>query len=146
MAMQKSALGVVFALAIVGLATTVLALSTSHTFTNTASIKTVGLGVYSDSACTQKITTLSWGALSPGETKKQTVYIKNGGNIPLILSMTKGNWNPSTAASYITVSWNREGYTLPAGASTSAEITLTVSSSVSGITDFSFEITISGSG
>ncbi|MEM3665940.1 MAG: hypothetical protein QW222_02520 [Candidatus Bathyarchaeia archaeon] len=147
MAMQKSALGFMLAVAMVGLVASALAtLSTSQKISSTGSIKAVGLGVYSDSACTQKLTTLSWGTLEPGETKTQKVYIKNEGNTQITLNMTTGNWNPATASSYITVSWTGEGNKLAAGASTSADITLKVSSSVTGFTNFTFDITISGSG
>lgn len=145
--MQKSALGFMLTIAMVGLVASVLAtLSTSQKISSTGSIKAVGLGVYSDSACTQKLTSLSWGTLEPGETKTQRVYIKNEGNTQITLNMTTGNWSPASAANYITLSWNKEKSTLAEGASTSADITLKVSSSVTGITNFTFDITISGSG
>jgi hypothetical protein len=40
--------------------------------------------------------------------------------------------------------WNRAGYVLAVGASVQAVLSLTVSSSISGVTSFSFDITITG--
>lgn len=146
MAMQRITFGAVVAIAIVGLAASVFgAMLATQTFSNTASINAVGVGVYSDSACTMKVTSLNWGTLSPGESKTQTIYVKNVGSVPIVLSMTVGNWTPSNAG-VITVSWNRQGSTLSAGSSISAAITLTVPTSISGVTSFSFDITITGTG
>lgn len=145
MAMQKIGLGTIATIAIVGLVTSVLgALMASQTFNNTATMKAIGVGVYTTSACTTKVTSLDWGTLAPGDSKTQTVYIKNEGSVPIVLSMTVGNWTPSNAQNYITVTWNRQSTTLTAGSVISATLTLSVSSSISGITTFSFDITITG--
>jgi hypothetical protein len=72
------------------------------------------------------------------------VYVRNEGTVSVTLNMTKGNWNPSSASSYITLTWNKEKYVLPAGQVVTAVLTLSVSSSVSGVTSFSFDITITG--
>lgn len=145
MAMQKIGLGTIVTIAIVGLVTSVLgALVATQTFNNTATIKAIGVGVYTTSACTTRVTSLDWGTLASGESKTQTVYIKNEGSVTIVLSMTVGNWTPSNAQNYITVTWNRQSTTLTAGNVISASLTLSVSSSVSGITTFSFDITITG--
>jgi hypothetical protein len=144
MAMQRITLGSVAAIAIIGLVTSVLgALFATQTFNNTASIKTVGVGVYSDSACTTKVTSINWGTLSPGESRTQTIYVKNEGSVPIVLSMSVGNWTPSNA-NVITVTWNCQNSQLSAGASVQATLTLTVPTSISGVTSFSFQITITG--
>lgn len=146
MAMQKITLGTVVAIAIVGLAASVFgAMFATQTFSNTAAINAVGVGVYSDSACSIKVTSLNWGTLSPGESKSQTIYVKNVGSVPIVLSMSVGNWTPSNAG-VITVTWNRQGSTLSAGSSISATITLIVPPNISGVTSFSFDITITGTG
>lgn len=145
MAMRKIVSETIVTVAIIGMVASILAvLVASQTFNNSASIKTVGVGVYSDSTCTHKITSLYWGTLSPGETKIQTIYVKNEGTARILLSMSVGNWTPSTAANYISVAWNRDNSTLNAGNSVSADITLSVSQDITGIVDFTFEITIIG--
>jgi hypothetical protein len=70
--------------------------------------------------------------------------VENSGTVPVTLTMSAGSWNPANASSYITLSWNRQNYTLPAGSSVQALLTLNVSSSIDGITSFTFNITITG--
>ncbi|MGB9854205.1 MAG: hypothetical protein ACPLRY_05295 [Candidatus Bathyarchaeales archaeon] len=144
MAMQRITLGTVAAIAVIGLVASVLgALVATQNFNNTATIKAVGVGVYSNSQCTVKVTAIDWGVLSPGETRTQTIYVKNEGNVPIVLSLSVGNWTPSEA-SVISVTWNRQGAPLAAGSSVSATLSLTVPASISGVTSFSFVITITG--
>lgn len=145
MAMQKMTLATVAAIGTIGLLASVLAvLMATQTFNNTATVKSVGVGVYSDSSCTQKVTSLNWNTLAPGDTKTQTVYVKNEGTTGILLSMTVGNWTPPGAANYMSVTWNRQNSSLSVGSSVSATITLSVSQNVTGVTDFAFEITIIG--
>ena len=126
--------------------TTYAAITTSKTLNSSGSITvSANLGVYSDSACTTSLSSFSWGSLTPGASKTQTVYIKNtGSGVSLTLNMTTSNWSPSGANGPITVSWNKEGTTLSPGQSTQATITLTVSSSIVDITEFSVQIAIKG--
>jgi hypothetical protein len=58
--------------------------------------------------------------------------------------MTYGNWNPTSASSYLALTWNREGYVLAAGSYVQANLTLGVSPSVSGITSFNFDMILVG--
>jgi hypothetical protein len=118
------------------------ALQASTKVSNTGSLMTVGVGVYSDSACTTKITSLNWGTLAPGSNVNQTVFIKNEGNAVATLSMAPSNWSPASASSYMTLTWNYNGQTLSVGQVVQVKFTLTISSSVTGITTFSFDITI----
>jgi len=105
------------------------------------------IGVYSDSACTVPLTTINWGSASPGGTVSQTVYVKNTqGAASLTLGMTTSNWNPTSANGPLTVTWNQQGKVLAPGQSTAAVLTLALSSSITGITTFSVQISISGTG
>jgi hypothetical protein len=73
------------------------------------------------------------------------VYVKNVGNDPVTLSMNTSAWVPSNASSSISLVWNCTGYVLPLhNAFVACNLTLSVSSSTTGITDFSFNITIAG--
>jgi|YelNatPaOPRAMG01_1025707.scaffolds.fasta_scaffold05274_11 hypothetical protein len=145
MAMQKVTLSAVLAIAVAGMvATAVGALVVTRTISNVGNVQAVGLSVYWESSCTNVVSSIDWGALTPGSNNPKTIYIKNEGNVPVTLSMTTGNWNPSTASNYISLAWNRESTVLAAGSVVSAVLTLTVSSSISGITSFSFDITITG--
>jgi len=145
MAMQKVTMGTVLAIAIVGMVVTALgALVATRTISNSGSVTAVGVGVYSDNACTTALSAISWGTLNPGDVKTYTVYVRNEGTVSVMLNMTVSNWNPSSASSYITLTWNKEKSTLTAGQVVPAVLTLSVSSSVSGVTSFSFDITITG--
>jgi hypothetical protein len=110
---------------------------------NEGNLRTVGVGVYWDPECTQNVTTIDWGYLDLGDTTNVTVYINNEGSTPLILTMTHENWDPTSAPQYITLTWNRENHTLNTG-HTPATLTLTTSPDTTGITDFSFDIIITG--
>jgi hypothetical protein len=138
--------GAVLAIAVMSVVITVTlgALVASHTISNSGSVTAVGVNVYTDSACTNAVSTINWGALNPGDVKNYAMYVKNVGTVPVTLSMTTGNWNPSSASSYLTLTWNKQNYVLPAGQVVQAMLTLTVSTSASIGTSFSFDITITG--
>jgi hypothetical protein len=118
----------------------------NSTIPNTGTLRTVGVGVYWDTAFTNKTTSISWGALDPGSKKNVTVYIRNEGYSGATLSMQTSNWNPSTASTYMALTWNYNGQLINVGAAIVVKFTLSVSSSVSGITSFSFNITITTTG
>jgi hypothetical protein len=88
---------------------------------------------------------IDWGLLSPGTAANVSFYIRNEGNLPVRLGLTAQNWSPANASSYMSLSWNSEGTVLPVGNVTLATLTLNVSSSISGITSFSFDVVIVGS-
>jgi hypothetical protein len=145
MAMQKATIGTVLVIAVMGIIVSALgALVASRTISSTGNVTAVGVGVYSDSSCTTALSTINWGTQSPGATTTYTIYVRNEGNVAVTLGMTTANWNPSSASSYISLSWNKQGTVLSAGSVVQAVLTLSVSSSVSGVTSFSFDITITG--
>lgn len=147
MALQKTQVSIIL---VVGALVAVSALVSglliaSQTIQNTGNVKAIGVGVYSDSGCSQEVLSIPWGTLGPGETSDETVYILNEGNVAVVLSMTVENWDPASASSYITLSWNlEEGYVLNHGQSVQAVLTLSVSSSISGVESFTFDIIITG--
>lgn len=128
-------------------ASTLAVLTVNKNLGSTGTITTTpNLGVYSDSACTQNVTTINWGTIAAGTNTTQTIYIKNTGTGTMTLSMTISNWTPTAASTYITLTWDKQNTQLSAGQSTMATLTLTVSPSTTGITTYSNTITISGSG
>jgi archaellum component FlaG (FlaF/FlaG flagellin family) len=150
MAITKASkyLVIVLTLAAFALATlTLAAINVSQNVSSSGTITTSpNIGVYSDSACTTNMTSINWGSVAAGGTATQTVYVKNTGTGSMTLSLAVSNWIPSGASTYITISWNQQGTQLSAGQSVTATITLTVSSSITGITSFSNTIAISGTG
>lgn len=146
MAMQKTAaVGIAVAVAGIMMLTSVLALLQSNrSFSNNGTITTVNVGAYQDSGCTQVLSTIDWGNVVPGSSTSRTVYVKNTGNAMISLNMTLNTWNPSNAASYMNLTWNQENTVLNVGNNVAALLVLSVSASVTGITTFSFNATITG--
>jgi len=147
MTLQKTQVSIILVVgALVAVSTLVSGLLiASQTIQNKGNVKAIGVGVYSDSTCNQTVLSIPWGTLDPGESSDATVYIRNEGNVVVVLSMTTENWNPSSASSYMTLSWNlEEGYVLNPGQSVETVLTLLVSSSISGVEDFTFDIIITG--
>jgi hypothetical protein len=140
LALVLSALGI-------GLFRTALSLQQStRTISNAGSVVGVGVGIYWNSACTNRTSSISWGLINPGTNKTVTVYVRNEGNVAATLSRTTQNWNPATASSYMTLSWNYAGQTLSVNQVFQTRLTLAVSSTVTGITNFSFDIAIIATG
>jgi len=124
------------------------AAQTGKTLSSTGSIQiqtTVGIGVYSDSQCNNALTSMSWGTLVPGGSQNVVCYIKNEGSAASTLSMYDSNWRPASAEDYLTLSWNYDSTPLSPDAVVQITFTLTVSPDITGITTFSFDITIVGS-
>lgn len=109
-------------------------------------LKGVNLGLYWDSVCANATVAVAWGTLSPGSTSNVTVYVRNEGNLAVKLNLAAQNWNPASASNYITLAWNREGQVLKPQKVAKATLTLSVSSNVSGITSFSFDTIVTGTG
>jgi hypothetical protein len=144
-AMRKATIGAVVVVAVMAVLVSALgALTATRTFSNNGIINAVGVGVYSDYGCTTVLPSVSWGTLNPGDTATHTIYVKNNGTIPVTLSMTYGNWSSQSAQNYITLSWDKGSTQLASGSVATAVLTLSVSSGISGVTNFSFDINITG--
>lgn len=131
-------LGVTAAMAALG------ALSNSKSLQSYGTVKTVNVGVYWNSGCTNATSTVNWGVLSPGTSSSVTLYVRNEGSAAVRLSLTTQNWNPASASSYMGLSWNREAQSVSAGTVAAAVLTVSVYSNVTGIANFSFDIVIAG--
>jgi hypothetical protein len=129
---------------------TLSVVSALRTFTvnvgNVGTVKTIGLGVYWDSACTNKTSAIQWGTLYPNMTVSETLYIKNLGSVAAQLNFNCSNWNPSNCPAYISLAWNYNGGLLSSNQADQVILSLTVSANCTGITSFSFTITFWTSG
>jgi hypothetical protein len=135
-------------LTIIGLTLGVSTMATITMYQNVSSTGTItttpNIGIFSDSACTTSLSSINWGSVAAGDSATRTVYIKNTGTGAMTLDLSTSSWNPAEASTYITISWNKGGTTLAAGQSTAATITLTTAANITGISTFSYLITISG--
>ncbi len=121
-------------------------LQTSASIPNSGAVRTVGVGVYWDSSCTNRTITLSWGTLAPGSSKAVTIYDRNEGNTAATLSKSVRNWAPSNAANHLTVGRNYANQTIGVNKVQQVSLTLTVASNATTPANLSFDMTITASG
>ncbi len=144
---RYAALALVFSIAvIIALGPVMSTIQSNRTINNNGSIKAIGVALYSDQAGTTPLSSISWGTIEPGSSVSKTVYVKNTGNNAVALSLATANWNPSNAQSYMPLSWNYSGQLINPNAISPVTLTLSASSTISGITNFSFDVTITATG
>jgi hypothetical protein len=112
---------------------------------NSATISGIGVGIFWNSACSNKTTNINWGLIQQGKTNTQVVYIRNQGNIPETLAESAYGWNPSNITSIVSFSWNYTGATLQPNQAIPVALYLTIANTNS-TASFSFNIQIVGSG
>ena len=100
--------------------------------------------VFSDAACTIRVTQIDWGALIPSSSSRMLVHIKNGFDVPSTITFTTSDWLPSNAEEYLTLTWNLTDTFFSAKETKPVEFTLHVDSSISDITNLSFNIDLTG--
>ena len=113
---------------------------------NVGNVKAINVEVYWDSDCTDEVSLIDWGIMEPRTTENVTVYIMNTGNSDVMLSTDTINWSPSSASNYITLSWDYEGQSIGSSQVIQTTLMLSISPNIQGITSFSFDIVITGSG
>jgi len=123
---------------IYGLLSTVLPIGT------TGRVVTIDVDVYWESGCVNKVSSINWGELAPGDSEVVTVYVKNTGNVPMTLEMSTDEWLPLAAQMYIDLQWDYSGGQIQPDGVVQVTLTLTVSAIIDGIADFSFDIVITG--
>lgn len=101
---------------------------------------TIGLETYSDAKGIMKITSVNWGVLNPGSIGHVTIYLMNTGNTVGVVTVVAGNCNPLKTQNITKLSWDKNGVTLGAGQIIQANLTLEVSGSVEGVSEFAFDI------
>ncbi len=102
------------------------------------------IGVYWDQRCTQTVTSINWGTLTPGQTKTVTFYVRNEGNSTIRLVLSTANYNPSSASSYIILNTSTNNTEADVNQTIKVTPTLKISSNIMSITAFSFDLAING--
>lgn len=106
---------------------------------------TIEIDVYNDSALTQVLTSVVWGEIEAGSSDSQVIYIHNSGDDGVTLSLLTENWTPVEATNFMQLSWDYDGSVIGSGDVRQITLVLSVSSSVTGIDSFNFDIVIIGS-
>jgi hypothetical protein len=123
---------------IFGLLTTVFPINSSGI------VSSANIDVYWESQCITLVSSIDWGSISPGDTTSITVYVKNEGTIPVILSLLPENWNPPAVSTYASLIWDYQGVTLQPEQILQITITLAISENIQGISDFNLDLYITG--
>ena len=110
----------------------------SKTIVYASSVEDVGGGIYWDKVCKNRTRSLNLGSIVPGSNNILTKYVRNEGNSAGPLLLETSNWNPSASSVYICLNWNYSNQVLNADKVIPLELTLTVYSTISRITNFSF--------
>lgn len=99
-----------------------------------------------DKPTSPTVETINWGSLYPDSSRTYTISIYNDHpENTMELYFTTSNWNPKEAQNYITIKWDLEEATkLSPKNLIRVTLILTISEDVKDITDFSFDITITG--
>jgi hypothetical protein len=110
----------------------------------------VGVGksidVFWDANCMNPVSSLDWGTLSPGDIENITVFVRNEGESSTVLALNVSDWNPLLAESYISIGWNYSGTAVPPGQVLPISLSMVVNETISGITNFGVNMTVSSGG
>ena len=139
---KKSTLALICILTIVILGTITGNFGSIKSIAYANSVKGIGVGIYWDQACTNKTLSLNWGPVDAGSTKNLTIYVRNEANSAVSLWLSTTNWTPSACSDYMSLNWNYSGQRLKVDEVIPLELTLTVNSTITGITSFSFDTII----
>lgn len=115
-----------------------------HPFNSEGTVATIGIEAYTDPAKTTFLTYVDWGVFYPNMTKTHNMYLYNNGSIPVTLTMTTDEWNPTIANQFLHVTWNATGYLLQAQHGVPIQFAIFVLPNVTGVDSFSFTTIITG--
>lgn len=103
-----------------------------------------GIGVYWNQAATNSCQSIPWGKLFPGSSKTMVVYLKNENTESLFYLLTTEQWYPANASNYMVLKSDYDGNIASPGSVRKISLTLSVSSGINRIVNFSFNMVIKG--
>ena len=128
---------------------------TSSPYPSPTTNPNVSFDIFTSLSDTQEVTSVSWGTINPGSITEHDIYLKNTSPAATTLTSFYGstsNWSPADAANYLNVYMvyvlvnGTEVNNLPSplsnGQQVHARLCLQVDSNVTGVTNFSFQITL----
>jgi len=105
----------------------------------------IEIDLYSDAWCTSQCTSITWGEIEVGASISRTLYVMNSGDDEVFLYLTTNNWEPSEADGPIQLSWDYDESSIISGSVREVTLILSISSSITGIETFDFDIIITAS-
>jgi hypothetical protein len=128
-------------------ATVVYAATTSYVgFRYGGTIRTVGVGIYCNASCNQSLSWIDVGLVDPGAIRNSSVFVRNEGNVPVVLSLQTLNWDPPNASDFVSLGWNYDGHSMSPSEVAEISMSLSISSGIHDIAVFGFDVIISGVG
>jgi len=85
---------------------------------------------------------VDWGTVWPGDSVTRNISVVPAGSVPVTLAVITGNYTPSNMSGYSRLTWDYANQTLDPGQWFPVNLTLQIFANVTGITEFSFDITI----
>jgi len=128
-------------LIILGLTIALRSVSVKRTF----AVESLHVNVYWDADGNSQVTSIDWGELHPGSTRKISIFVRNEDLNPtcFIYLWTEG-WIPPEASTHIRLDWSYDGRKIAAGETLPVTLTLRILPSIYGVDDFNFNVTIFG--
>lgn len=105
----------------------------------------VEIDVYEDLACTTVQSSIVWGEIEAGGSSSVTIYIKNNGDVDILLGLDSENWTPTNSKDYTTLLWDDYGTALSPGEVRGVTLTLNVDPDCPPMNSFGFDVVIIGS-
>jgi len=112
----------------------------SNSISASALEATNNIGLYWDKDCKKPVSLIKWGVLSPNQTKKITLYVRNEGNEGIFLVVNPTNWNPQSASKYLAFSYYLQDSKIEAGQVINLALMLYVKPDIKGIANFNFDL------
>jgi len=84
----------------------IVVLTYSYRISNVGRVKGIGVSVYSDALCTNRLTMIDWGVIGPNEVKGVIAYVRNEKNTNVTLDMSTSNWVPWNISTALSCTWN----------------------------------------
>jgi hypothetical protein len=123
---------------VVGLLKPVSMISLSST------VQGINVQLYSDSECTRPIDQIDWGLCIPGTNVTKTVYIMNTDSKAISLTLRRVSKASMTHIDDITVVWDQEGATLPAGEILSTTLFISIPETLNKLSEIYCDFTVVG--
>lgn len=122
-----------------------LLLAMPNPISNVSAVEANGVGVYWDNNCSNEVSSIDYGALTPASTKNIILYIRNEVEEPAYFFLSTTDWNPPEAYQYLSLAWDYSGQWVEPNEMLQTTLTLSVSASIEGISSFSHVIIITAS-
>jgi hypothetical protein len=101
------------------------------------------LKIYDSTTADTELNRIDWGLCYVAQAKSKMLYLKNIYTTNISLGLSAKDWVPENASDYISIDWDYRNQTIMPNEVLLAKLTLWVAANITGITNFSCNVTIS---